>query len=828
MYIPTDLDTLSSVLVKFHSESKNFDLGEIIEDNDVYTSYFCTDINQTNKNNHYLRFIQFKTPNPTLDTKLYFIKTCYTSGICQTPFLMPLRHYITDKELCFVTDYYPYGSLNDIMFKERCTISQTHKNIIALCICYGMMKLHEKGFTHRNLSTKTVYISDMRYPIICGFEFVNNTAMNSKEPRYEAPEAFHGKLNDQRSDVYSFGLLLYELSEEKIIFENYNAQQIISLLETEQRPQFTTKTSESLAKLIEQCWVQNPQKRPTFKQVYEKLADGVVVFANANLDSIQQISLTLSKKQFSNYGMKSEKILQKLQSVRLDPDIENPPNEDDSYTTPPMSYNSDNSNASQTKFPKKAYHKTFRFNYNILENPDHPKLSSYIEEVFDKILQKNDYQALYEVMFPHFSLSSSSIIYSLLQHFLYLSIDDINFLYILFINKFFENPPIVSPKSISMVMDLFALLFMRFATKIDGTKIQRQLRLFIQMRPKDSITLLHIYYKNEGKDNSIYNLYLSNFNVFLTPDSYPQFVTVISNYFHNTQSFRDNNKQHYYSFILESLKNDEPIIVQFAYIAFLIDFDDSQQFDYSILLKHLNDPNTQKYALDVASRIKLPPSKEYFETLLQMTINNNRLAFLTLCSFASMSPDHLRSTTDIDWINKLNEDDTFLILLCASKFTESEQFFNKFIGIREYMYQYFCHFSLKPTMYTPFMQVLSLIIFDHDTFENPIIATMYSQLISSAIFSNNNDIQYCGVMLLWSAAKINYLPDYTNAIPILADLIKNQVKYTYSVIRTLVEVSKYPQTHISLRKNQLVQYFENLINFPQYTEFARTFLTNIQ
>ena len=131
-------------------------------------------------------------------------------------------------------------------------------------------------------------------------------------------------------------------------------------------------------------------------------------------------------------------------------------------------------------------------------------------------------------------------------------------------------------------------------------------------------------------------------------------------------------------------------------------------------------------------------------------------------------------------------------------------------------------------MYLPFIQLLASILFTPDAFMNPQIVDMYSKLLRGALYTNNDDLKYAGVMLLWAAAKIGPLPDYSLFISILVDLIKAQVKYVYSVIGTLAQLARYPETADSMKNNQLIPYFQSLLNYPQFADFAKQFLTFVK
>ena len=63
-----------------------------------------------------------------------------------------------------------------------------------------------------------------------------------------------------------------------------------------------------------------------------------------------------------------------------------------------------------------------------------------------------------------------------------------------------------SPTSISLIMDLFAIFFTRFTSSI-SSEILPQLNLFIAMRPRDSLALLHNYINGKGADENIFDAF---------------------------------------------------------------------------------------------------------------------------------------------------------------------------------------------------------------------------------------------------------------------------------------------------------------------------------
>lgn len=90
---------------------------------------------------------------------------------------------------------------------------------------------------------------------------------------YIAPEVFETKNQSESSDVYAFGqLILYELLTTNIPFKNMDAFQIYrEVVINGHRPLFESPIDPAYRDLIERCWSQDPNNRPTFSKIVDEL-----------------------------------------------------------------------------------------------------------------------------------------------------------------------------------------------------------------------------------------------------------------------------------------------------------------------------------------------------------------------------------------------------------------------------------------------------------------------------------------------------------------------------------------------------------------------------
>merc|ERR1712093_400893 len=98
--------------------------------------------------------------------------------------------------------------------------------------------------------------------------------MAGGSPFYMAPEVLLGRGCDAKADVYSFGILLWEMyTREKPWHDMFEDEDelIAAVCDEEERPKIPADCPPALRDLIESCWHPDPEKRPTFQAMLEKM-----------------------------------------------------------------------------------------------------------------------------------------------------------------------------------------------------------------------------------------------------------------------------------------------------------------------------------------------------------------------------------------------------------------------------------------------------------------------------------------------------------------------------------------------------------------------------
>lgn len=193
-----------------------------------------------------------------------------------------------------LTEYYPNGSLKEILDKEKNSIADTNwsptkKYICLLGISDAMRYLHHAGIIHRDLKPQNILVDSNYYPRVCDFGlsrcFANSLTNSMKmsmtgkigTPIYMAPELFEDEEKYGAAvDVYAFAILAYEIVTGKEPFstngKSANLKNFLSQILNGGRPEFTEGVQDNMKELITQCWSQNPDDRPSFESIFLKLS----------------------------------------------------------------------------------------------------------------------------------------------------------------------------------------------------------------------------------------------------------------------------------------------------------------------------------------------------------------------------------------------------------------------------------------------------------------------------------------------------------------------------------------------------------------------------
>ena len=188
-----------------------------------------------------------------------------------------LLHYCTDKQI--------EAKITDGRIKKR----------ILIGIVHGMVQLHATGIIHGDLKPQNILITDDYTAKIADFGLARLRAKTSASisskvlaiasedvvpgacgtAAYMAPELLDGgKRTNEKTDVYSFGILLNEVMQEQepyyeclVDFHGKGPYAVVMHAKEGHRPAVFSKSPEALKTLIQACWAPDPVQRLLFDAV---------------------------------------------------------------------------------------------------------------------------------------------------------------------------------------------------------------------------------------------------------------------------------------------------------------------------------------------------------------------------------------------------------------------------------------------------------------------------------------------------------------------------------------------------------------------------------
>jgi serine/threonine protein kinase len=191
-----------------------------------------------------------------------------------------------DNKVILIYKEFKNGSLYDYIHVKDKKLSKEEKIKIVKGIINGIHYLHNNHIVHCHLSSKNILLDEELNPFIVDFGFKNlyelanlfNKYINKSG--YSAPEILStsGKffkipenINDniKKIDIYSFGMIIWEIITNTVPFEVKLPEIKKYVLEEKVRPEVPINTDKNLSNLIRNCWDSELDKRPNESELIE-------------------------------------------------------------------------------------------------------------------------------------------------------------------------------------------------------------------------------------------------------------------------------------------------------------------------------------------------------------------------------------------------------------------------------------------------------------------------------------------------------------------------------------------------------------------------------
>ncbi|KAF5459882.1 hypothetical protein F2P56_019794 [Juglans regia] len=176
---------------------------------------------------------------------------------------------------CIITEYLAGGSLRKYLHhQEPHSVPLNLVLKLALNIAHGMQYLHSRGILHRDLKSENLLLGeDMCVKVAdFGISCLESQCGSAKgftgTYRWMAPEMIKEKHHTKKVDVYSFGIVLWEIITALTPFDNMTPEQAaFAVSHKNARPPLPPSCPTAFTHLISRCWSSNPDKRPHFDEI---------------------------------------------------------------------------------------------------------------------------------------------------------------------------------------------------------------------------------------------------------------------------------------------------------------------------------------------------------------------------------------------------------------------------------------------------------------------------------------------------------------------------------------------------------------------------------
>jgi NIMA (never in mitosis gene a)-related kinase len=178
-----------------------------------------------------------------------------------------------DKEissLCVVTEYADDGDLEkkiNLQIKKKTFLSETQIFSIFIQILNGLKSLHDNKIMHRDIKAANmllfksglVKIGDMNVSKVLKNSLINT---QTGTPYYASPEVWNNKSYDFKSDIWSLGCLLYEMTTLKAPFRGNSMKDLYEKVMKGVYDPIPNNFSKNLSEIIKSMLMHNPSFRP--------------------------------------------------------------------------------------------------------------------------------------------------------------------------------------------------------------------------------------------------------------------------------------------------------------------------------------------------------------------------------------------------------------------------------------------------------------------------------------------------------------------------------------------------------------------------------------
>ena len=192
--------------------------------------------------------------------------------------------------LGLVLEYCEGGTLREALEAEdyATAVDEAQRRRWLSDVALGMSYLYSKGVEHRDLKSLNVLLDGGRRCKVTDFGLSKSESLNTAAtqstmggggakgtPAYMAPELLQSNTFTEKTDVYAYGMIVFEVLAGDTPWSGLNQMQIMmQVCIQKDRPKLDGGAPADLVALMQRCWDHEPDARPTFAAIKAELRGG--------------------------------------------------------------------------------------------------------------------------------------------------------------------------------------------------------------------------------------------------------------------------------------------------------------------------------------------------------------------------------------------------------------------------------------------------------------------------------------------------------------------------------------------------------------------------
>ncbi|XP_053199619.1 tyrosine-protein kinase Tec [Scomber japonicus] len=188
------------------------------------------------------------------------------------------------RPIYIVTEFMEHGCLLNFLRQRRGSFSLGSLLSICLDVSEGMEHLESNGFIHRDLAARNCLVNDALVVKVSDFGMARyvlddqyTSSSGAKFPvKWSPPEVFNFCKYSSKSDVWSFGVLMWEVfTEGRMPFEQSPNHEVVTLVTKGHRLYRPKMATPAIYEIMQCCWHERPEERPSFSQLCTMISDAL-------------------------------------------------------------------------------------------------------------------------------------------------------------------------------------------------------------------------------------------------------------------------------------------------------------------------------------------------------------------------------------------------------------------------------------------------------------------------------------------------------------------------------------------------------------------------